>query len=518
MFDKPFRSHPISIFESSIQRFLVFLFIFLQPNYKHLREFTSLVKELATHPEERDALLAIMHENSRTIIISLIVFWVIVILYIVFSVLIWRRKTFCLKGNDLIITSGRLNKKEYHLHCQDISNINLTQNFLERLTNTYRLSLDTNTSSTSNKTDFTIILKKATAFAFKEAIDEQRSQGMHTTSTTETISQQDDATSLWIISSTKDLFVHIMCQIKSLNLALSFIGLNWLIIYFSIKRFTTIGNGEQFQLFSDITQSFFDLDAGMIIPLLLLILPILRTTVGIFFRFYGFKIRRLSHQLELEYGFFTKQTYHIPIEKIGGLVYQQTFIQRLFGYVSIEIINIGMGDDSQENKQILLTDHLTNINRKLQILLPEFYHLNKKIEAQPKAVLGQLAITKTLPRFIILSICIVFLPHPWAFFLIPLYPLWIIQLWFAYKSPGLSANNDTIIIAKGAVDRHIILLPWSKIETVTLIEGPVSQRLQHASLQFSILAQSLQTEHRTGTFSKAFCQKFYNHIDPDKTK
>ena len=59
------------------------------------------------------------------------------------------------------------NKKKNTIGLKNISNVNTEQNLLEMLLGTCKVKLDTNSMSTSDKTDVKIILKKAEAEQFR---------------------------------------------------------------------------------------------------------------------------------------------------------------------------------------------------------------------------------------------------------------------------------------------------------------------------------------------------------------
>mgnify|MGYP000034238020 FL=1 len=66
-----------------------------------------------------------------------------------------------------MIERNTWNKKKNTIGLKNISNVNTEQNLLEMLLGTCKVKLDTNSMSTSDKTDVKIILKKAEAEQFR---------------------------------------------------------------------------------------------------------------------------------------------------------------------------------------------------------------------------------------------------------------------------------------------------------------------------------------------------------------
>ena len=76
----------------------------------------------------------------------------------------------CLLYTSIVIEQNTLNRKKNTIGIKNISNVNTEQNLFEMLLGTYKVKLDTNSLSTADKTDVKIVLKKAQAEWFKNAV------------------------------------------------------------------------------------------------------------------------------------------------------------------------------------------------------------------------------------------------------------------------------------------------------------------------------------------------------------
>ena len=82
----------------------------------------------------------------------------------------WANTYICIEENAIVIERGKVNKKKNTIGIRNISNINIEQNLFEMILGTCKVKLDTNSRSTADSTDVTIILKKADAAKFKAEI------------------------------------------------------------------------------------------------------------------------------------------------------------------------------------------------------------------------------------------------------------------------------------------------------------------------------------------------------------
>ncbi len=518
-FNQPFRAHPITIIEHFLENFWVVIGIILV----NVDDFIKFVKSIKSLLEEQQVSsfvegfhIILAHVSLIQLLIGSFALLFLMIFPIFITVRRWQKTWYQLSGDDFIVKRALLIKKNNHLHCSDISNINLTQNILERFTGTYKLKFDTNTSSTANDTDMSIVLSSQDAYALREAIHQIRSN--HATSPSQNaIQTESDAP--WYKSTINELLMHMVCQVSWGSIFISFIGLCWIITYLILNQLGQFADNEIIlSIAKDFTEESFNWNFGIILPLLTFIIPIFQSTIGVFFKYYGFRVRRLKNELEVSYGFFTKKTYHLPISKINGLIYKQTLLQRLMGYASVEAINIGLGDGKNESRQILLSAHLPLVEKQIATLLPEFRNIESTLQPQPLSALWYILLTSGCTRLALYGTVLYFVPMPWKWLLLPLFLALPLRLYCAYKSPGVYANNDLLIIATGAVDRTIVKLPWQAMEQVSYGEGPLKRRFQLSKITYSILAHTSQQDHSTGIYSKDVCETLYHRIDPDAQK
>ena len=103
-------------------------------------------------------------------LIGLLAILALTLLVFLWQFLRWRKTLITLDGNLIIIERNTLNKKKSTIAIENVSAVNMERNLFERIVGTYRLKLDTNSMTTANKTDVSIVLREDVALAFRQLI------------------------------------------------------------------------------------------------------------------------------------------------------------------------------------------------------------------------------------------------------------------------------------------------------------------------------------------------------------
>lgn len=84
--------------------------------------------------------------------------------------LVWRKTFIYIDGDSFVVERNTLNRKKSTFSISSIANINLERNAFELLLGTYRLKLDTDSLSTADSTDVSIVLSAQKAHALKKEL------------------------------------------------------------------------------------------------------------------------------------------------------------------------------------------------------------------------------------------------------------------------------------------------------------------------------------------------------------
>ena len=160
-----FRCHFSMIFERTITLFILFVFWIFQSflDEDSINDTMKMIKQLKSgNIRDNDDFFGVIVGLGIVLIVSIIIF--------VFNWISWAKTYISVVDNTLIWEKNTINKKKKTIAVQNISNINTEQNIFEMIMGTCKVKLDTNSKSTSDTTDFKIVLKKKKAEEFKKMI------------------------------------------------------------------------------------------------------------------------------------------------------------------------------------------------------------------------------------------------------------------------------------------------------------------------------------------------------------
>ena len=218
----------------------------------------------------------------------------------------------------------------------------------------------------------------------------------------------------------------------------------------------------------------------------------LRSLIGDFFRYYSFRIKRMPDHLHMEFGLFKRTSYEIPIKRISSIIVQRPVFSRISKRCFVDIINIGMGDEKEENTRLLLSIPEKHLPELLHRLLPEFDAYFTESDTAPicppkaiwwKKIIGSakllvfLAIGWTL---MITVFGVTGLPAVLgcigSFVLAML--IYLIGCYGTYKANKLQLRENYIAITSGMFASSTQFIDYHKIQYMELQQTPV-ERLLH---------------------------------------
>lgn len=292
------------------------------------------------------------------------------------QVLVWAKTYISVEENAIVIEKGRISKKKNTIGIRNISNINLEQNLIEMLFGTCKVKLDTNSRSTADSTDVKIVLKKADALWFQQEVMRKmelaagRKPAVPTEAGRPDHNAADPAGGRLAARGTEEYDVHAdladILQHGTFSISIISVGLFLLVLVGSVVNAAEI-LGQSGLMATAVTA------VGGIIVAVFIVLSTLWDTVKDFVRYYDFRAKRRGDKIYIKYGFFKKSEYTIPVDKIQGLKIRQSFLARIGHRYMAEIVNVGMGDDQEEQHSFLLL-YCTEekLKERLSLLLPEF--------------------------------------------------------------------------------------------------------------------------------------------------
>lgn len=446
-----FRCHFSIIFENTAA-FGIFLILFLFGQIQNVIEFTSGMKK----------------EDFWKVLVGLMVVFIITIILFTYQWMVWRKTYIIVEDQTIIVQRLTLNMKENTYGIKNISNVNLEQNLFEMVMGTYKIKIDTNSRTTADKTDIKIILAKDKAIEFKNFVMTQMRGEQQ--ERTEDLKAEDYDVKYEI----GDLIRHSVFA-TPLFVIFCFFGVCILIVLGLIQA-----------KFGNELLNFARGALGGYLAIGLAIVGTLGTTVKNFVRFYDFRVKRFEDRLLIGYGLLKKRNYEIPINMINAIKINQSSLSRIFKRYSLEIVNIGVGDEKDEGSFLILTSKKEEFERILCKVLPEFASTtDEQISRQPKRVwkliMVKMGLVVLLGGGFLFGALKLELPQeaiiPVICGVLAMVIVFIISSIFHFRTVGMCIGEDYLGIAQGIFKKVTTLIKYDKIQLLEIKQGPISKKL-----------------------------------------
>lgn len=513
--DNKFRNHP-SLMLEQLGVFGVIIITFLISSLDDLDEILGDIK----------------NSDSTTLLIIILVILAVILFRLAVNTIVWYKTWITVDETSITITKNTIFRSVNTIGLRNISNINIERNLLERILGTNTVKIDTESRSTADTTDVTILLRKDKAEALRErllagataakhtqtiAANEQldgtagaaasvpnndqisRATSVQNSGQMSTVSSVPDngqvtsanaaPNSRQVLSevayNTKQVLTHCVYSASIISLLVCLAALIAIIAFF--LKMVVFGDHSIGSLIQMIPTAL-----GGIVVIGSFVYAALRSLIGDFFRYYSFRIKRMPDHLHMEFGLFKRTSYEIPIKRISSIIVQRPVFSRISKRCFVDIINIGMGDEKEENTRLLLSIPEKHLPELLHRLLPEFDAYFTESDTAPirppKAIWWK--------KIIDSAKLLVFLAIGWtlmitvfgvtglpavlgcigSFVLAML--IYLIGCYGTYKANKLQLRENYIAITNGMFASSTQFIDYHKVQYIELQQTPV-ERLLH---------------------------------------
>lgn len=513
--DNKFRNHP-SLMLEQLGVFGVIIITFLISSLDDLDEILGDIK----------------NSDSTTLLIIILVILAVILFRLAVNTIVWYKTWITVDETSITITKNTIFRSVNTIGLRNISNINIERNLLERILGTSTVKIDTESRSTADTTDVTILLRKDKAEALRERLLAEATAAKHTQTiaaneqldgtagaaasvpnnrqasnptSVQNDGQISDPTSVpdngqvtsanaapnsrqvlsEVAYNTKQVLTHCVYSASIISLLVCLAALIAIIAFF--LKMVVFGDHSIGSLIQMIPTAL-----GGIVVIGSFVYAALRSLIGDFFRYYSFRIKRMPDHLHMEFGLFKRTSYEIPIKRISSIIVQRPVFSRISKRCFVDIINIGMGDEKEENTRLLLSIPEKHLPELLHRLLPEFDAYFTESDTAPirppKAIWWK--------KIIDSAKLLVFLAIGWtlmitvfgvtglpavlgcigSFVLAML--IYLIGCYGTYKANKLQLRENYIAITNGMFASSTQFIDYHKIQYIELQQTPV-ERLLH---------------------------------------
>ena len=471
-----FRNHISVIFEKVIKTAGIAIFVFA----------TNFVRDLEEAPSLKDVLI---FAGVAIACIVIVFAW---------QCLIWSKTYISIQDNALVLEKNTINRKKNTIGLSNISNVNLEQNLFEMALGTCKLKLDTNTLTTADQTDVNIVLKKQEAEQFRMYLLAQ----CGTESKTEVVKAEEKT----CMAASKEIFMH---GVFSINIGTILILLG--VMGSVIPIVNGMREAEETSKFEF---------AVSILVLVWFIGGMLWKILREFLRYLEFSIERHGDKVYLSYGIIKRVNYFIPIDKINAVRLNQTMLARLGKRYMVEVVNVGMGNDEEEQHSFFLPySKKEKITEQLRILLPEFdIDLEKEEEKQSKGVFAVWTANGIMWLAILLPVIAIAaeimdtgIGMVIAVTIVLLIYLFVLRA-TSFVTNSVTVGENLLQISQGHFARYRLFVKYDKIQYLSMKQCIVAKKYGIEKGEIYLLASAKNKVHNLPYMKKETIEKLVEKL------
>lgn len=218
---------------------------------------------------------------------------VLILMYTGYALVLWAKTWIRIDGKSLVIERNTMFRKVQTIGLENVSNVNLTQNLLQRFLHVYAVKLDTNSVTTAEESDVHIALKEDKAVWLRECDTGSSDNTGHE----EEIVRKKNSILHYSFGSLLFRWFF-MCNV----LGMLIVALLPLVTLYTERK--------------------------SILTAAILWIGVVVNLIGGLFRYYDFRADRRGNEIKVSYGFFNRREYRIPVDKISAIrIRQETACQ-----------------------------------------------------------------------------------------------------------------------------------------------------------------------------------------------
>lgn len=488
-----FRNHPSLLIEQ-MGKFWITILVLLILNLD-MDEWKSVAAD-------------IRKTGDFTPIITVLIIAGLFLLFMLLNVIRWYKTWITIDDTSITITVNTINQSSNTIGLKNISNVTLQRSIFEMLIGTAKVKIDTDSRSTAESTDMTIVLKKDIAEQLRQHLMSQAREDADSieeqTESDATAANpiQPDEPVYDVYYDNKKILIHCLYTAPITGILISLGGLIALIIFI---REQLLQNGWNLQTMTTVfAESFF---AGGTI--LLFYLSAAYSLIKDFFKFYHFRAQRIEDRIRIEFGMFERNSYEVPVSRINSIVIQKSLISRLTKRCCVDLINVGIGDEKEESTRLLLSipdKHLAEI---LHRVLPEFddyFQENPDAEqiCPPKKIWWKhgfgackILLIAVIAYAVIrrpLSLLTGMLPILYWLAVLALIAFYLIGCYGSYRASKLQLHTKYLAVSSGVFATTTRFVRYHKIQYMNFTESPTERLLHLQQGSIYILASAQERE------------------------
>ena len=423
---------------------------------------------------------------------------------------------FRITDKEIYINSGIIAKKKRVIPLTKVQNVNLSQNFLQKLFGLTRVQIETAGDIQAEGVLEFVSNKDADSISniiklYQSNIEKQQETNFQLEDNfVLTTSSQDEEL---FQMSLKDILIYGAMRFRPLFLIFGF----WL--YSTLQQFSVLNNQmndfleenvENLRGMDIIQLSLFVVGSIILIFLVSWIMDII-WTANIH---YGFTLKNEKNKLIINSGFLNKQMLTIPFKKVQQISIISNIVKQKFGFYSLRLYTAGFGLQAKGNDLAIPNSKLDKvydvIDKIKNYRIPyEFNQISKK------------SIRRAFVRYslILLTItALILFKDIYGLFILVLLPILYYFAFLDWKNRGYYFDDNTLFIKYGVIIKKINIISANKIQIMRIKETFFQRRLGLATLILDTAAVAAGSETIIRDIDKDVAQQLFDLINDKLNK
>lgn len=382
---------------------------------------------------------------------SVFIIVVLVITVLTYKFLSWRKNFFIIKEKSIYHEKGILSIKKIEIPFERINTIDISQRFLERIFKAATIKIDTgDTKNSGSELKFT--LNKERAEELRDILLKKE---------TDTDGGQQDK---FYTMKPKGIIIY------SLISNSVFKGIGMLLIaqqFFDeyLKRFIKIDISQ----YGDRLQNGSFYYRIYVITSVLLVLVFISVCLSIiynFLKYYDFKMWTDNKKIYINYGAISKKSYSFDKEKVKGIHIKQSILMQCFGFFTMEIENIGYGDEKGE-KAILYPICSSFLKDEIiENLLGEFKYSG--IINKPKTNASFRFFYKKVILWAIIAVICFFIRPKFVLLTLMILLFFLVLGYLEFRNTAFGMDKNLVYMGYNSFNKTKSILKMTAVQSVTL--------------------------------------------------
>lgn len=422
---------------------------------------------------------------------------IIFILFSMIASLIGYCSTYyTVEENQLVVESGIFNKKRLVMSFDVITTVDLSQNLIFQLFNSYKIKIDNSSRSSGgeNKTEIVLVLKKEEALWFKDVITKSKTQVASEQQDNVVMDQQVNITQEDVKNeiSYSASFLDFL-KLGALQSKISYALIIGSLLYALITAFITQLTDVSFEVLVD---SFVKRSSvGFLIfstIIFFYVSALIYSIVKSFIKYFDFKITSSKSHVKIQYGLFTKKFYTFPKNMINGITLRQNLLMRLFGYYSLEMVVMGYGEktEDEEEEKALIFPIASQARAKeiLSSIFPNYEIDFNYYKPERKALIYFFLSIGNILSLILLVVSLITGIAPLIIAAVLLLVFSAGSSVLKYYNTGIKSSEENVNVSHGGYHRNISIIKTARIESITTTASLLKRKQGVVSIMLGFVA------------------------------